>query len=108
MRTVTFSFKPSVSVDVVAYNIIIENSANGGVLYDKALLLSEFTVNDITGNYELVLNSLSELDGFDGVCTITVFAVDDAGNPSPDAVLEDVELDFLAPDAPTDLRIVRS
>jgi len=43
----------------------------------------------------------------DGVYNLGITAVDDAGNESSFSLINDVPLDFLAPDAPGEITIIR-
>lgn len=102
-RTVKFGFQPSASDDVTGYSVMIEEGDN--ILYEKVYAKDEFEVDPISGAYKITLNNIQKLQGFDGICTISVFAIDNMGNQSPESVLDNVELDFLAPAAPSGLFI---
>lgn len=97
-------FTPSLSQDVVAYRIYVQqtpdpisvNSANRQVD-------GPFTPGS-DGKIQIDLQPL--FPNLDGEYTVGISAVDDAGNES--GLLEGVTVvDFIAPDAPTDLEFVR-
>ncbi len=99
VKSVTMSFPPSSSADVVGYKMYMEESPS--------------PVTDQSQMYDLGLNTsidLSTLPGMttnDGIYNLGITAVDDAGNESGMTVLNDVALDFVAPDAPGEITITR-
>lgn len=87
----TLTFPGSGSPDVVGYKFYYEVSPTA-VTYDSAnVLLTETMV---------VLNTITELQNLDAVYNIGISAVDDAGNESDMSLLNDIPLDFAAPEAP--------
>lgn len=99
VKSVTLSFPASGSTDVVSYKLYMEEAPN--------------SVTDSSQFFDLGLNTsidLSTLPGMttnDGIYNLGVSAVDDAGNESGMTLLNDVALDFVAPDAPGALTITR-
>ena len=106
MRQVMFGFMPSQSSDVVSYTVIVK-SEDGTAVMNKDIPVADFQTREEDGALMLDLSEQAELEGADGVYSVSVLSVDDAGNKSDEATLEGVDLDFLAPDAPSALFVVR-
>lgn len=104
LKSKIFRFTPSTSPDVVGYRVYVD--LPGAVSYGSP----SAEVGDLTpatdGKIEVDLAGLDVTRTKDGVYDIAVAALDDAGNESDLAVLSDVTLDFIAPDAPTNLEVV--
>lgn len=100
VRNVTLSFEPSDSIDVVGYNLYLEESPEVPTFDSQMWELGDVTTVD-----------MSTLDGMttkDGVYNIGVSAVDKAGNLSSMSMASDVPLDFDAPNPPGELVITQS
>jgi hypothetical protein len=104
MRSVNVKFKPSTSEDVVSYRAVITDSKDQTVLFEQNYSIGNLYA-DGTGYLSFPINGLPELEGFDGLANVSIIAIDDKGNHSPAAILEEVDLDFLAPAPPTDIFI---
>jgi hypothetical protein len=85
---INLKFKPSLSPDVVKYNLYYKPHAADGYIH-------------------IELNSISQLAGLDGTYDLGVAAEDDAGNISPLLTqgLANLTLDFVAPSPPTEASI---
>ena len=92
----TLSFPASGSPDVAGYKLYYETSPDAVTYNSPNVALSSNSV---------VLNSIPEFAGFDGVFNIGVSAVDDGGNESDMSLLNDVPLDFAAPEPPGALSV---
>lgn len=97
-RTV-LSFDASPSPDVVGYTLFLVE-APAVVDYDSP----SFDLGNVT---EIDIATLPGMATTDGVYNLGIAARDDAGNLSAMLVQADVPLDFEAPDAPANLRIIR-
>ncbi len=96
VKSKTLRWSPSVAQDVVGYNLYIEEAPNPVVATSTKIELGN--VN------EVVLND--HLNDIDGTYNLGLSARDDGDNEGPITVMNDVPLDFIAPDAPTNLEII--
>ena len=87
------SFEPSDSPDVVGYKMYMEEAPTL-VTYDSL----SFDLGAKTEGINLA--ELPDMTTKDGVYNIGIVAVDDAGNESSMSVVNDVPLDFQAPNPP--------
>jgi len=99
VKKATLSFPPSNSPDVVGYKLYIETAPTPVDYNSKSF--------DLGNNTSVDLSTLPGMTTTDGVYNLGVSALDDAGNESSFSVLENVPLDFAAPDAPGALVITR-
>jgi hypothetical protein len=108
VKSTKIRFTPSPSPDVVSHNLYIEEAPNP-VTYDSThfdIGNTRVTVEDV----EYVEVDLSTVPGMlttDGVYNIGVSPIDDAGNLGTMTKLDDVALDFAAPDAVGELLVIR-
>jgi hypothetical protein len=100
IKKAMLSFPASTSPDVVGYKLYMEVAPNA-VTYGSTV----FDLGNNTTNVDLSV--LPGMTTTDGVYNLGVTAVDDAGNESSMSMLDNVPLDFLAPDAPGALVISR-
>lgn len=100
VKNVTLSFPASGSLDVVGYRLYIETAPNL-ITYNSP----SFDLGDVTS---IDLATLPGITTTDGVYNLGISAVDDAGNESSFSLISDVPLDFLAPDAPGEITIIRA
>ena len=99
IKNVTLSFPASGSPDVVGYKLYIEVSPYPVTYESQVFELGDNTTID-----------LATLDGMtttDGMYNLGITAVDDAGNESSFSLIDNIPLDFLAPDAPGEITITR-
>lgn len=99
-----FRFVPSASPDVVAYKVLVD--LPGQVDYSSPAADVVDLSTDSDGKIRVDLAGLEIARSKDGIYDIGVVSVDDAGNESDIAILSDVNLDFVAPDAPTNLDLL--
>ena len=99
VKNVTLSFPASGALDVVGYKLYME-AVPAAVTYES----QSFDLGNIT---TVDLSSLPGITTTDGIYNLGVSAVDDAGNESSFSLINDVPLDFLAPDAPGEITITR-
>ena len=99
VKNVTLSFPASGSQDVVGYKLYMETSPDP-VTYTSPSF-------DLGNSTSIDLASLPGIATTDGVYNLGITAVDDAGNESIFSLISDVPLDFLAPDAPGEITIIR-
>jgi len=98
VKDVILTFPPSGSPDVVSYKLYVQ-LANDPVTYDSE-------------SWGLGLNTTIDIATFPGMTTkddiynLGVTAVDEAGNESSFSLINDVPLDFVAPDPPGPLSFV--
>ena len=106
VKKVTLSFPPSGSPDVVGYRLYMVESPEDveAVDEDGEYLAKAY---ELGLNTEVDLSTIPGMTSNDGVYNLGVTAVDDAANESSMSVMNDVPLDFVAPDAPGMLTIVR-
>jgi hypothetical protein len=93
------TFPASASTDVVGYKLYLELAPQPVTYESQSFELGYKT--------EVIISTLPGVDQLDGVYNIGVTAVDEAGNESEFKLLNDVALDFYAPDPPGDLALVR-
>ncbi len=99
VKNVTLSFPASGSQDVIGYKLYME-PAPTEVTYTSQSF-------DLGNNTSIDLASLPGMSTTDGVYNLGITAIDDAGNESSFSLISDVPLDFLAPDAPGEITIIR-
>ena len=104
-------FKPSDSPDVVSNALYIRRAADGPVsavdsggnyLADRYILTN---APEPSGEMRVDLTSIPGMITEDTTYNIGIAAVDDAGNESSMQVLNNVPLDFAAPNPVSDLRL---
>lgn len=100
VKSVTLSFPASDSPDVVGYKLYMEEA--------PTVVAYESPSYDLGNNTSVDMSSLEGMTTKDGVYNLGVVSVDDAGNESSMSLLNDVPLDFLAPNPPGQITIVRS
>jgi len=98
VKDVILTFPPSGSPDVVSYKLYVQ-LANDPVTYDsESWGLGLNTTIDIA--------TLPGMTTKDDIYNLGVTAVDEAGNESSFSLINDVPLDFVAPDPPGPLSFV--
>jgi hypothetical protein len=100
VKTVTLSFPPSASADVTGYNLYIEE-APAPVTYDS----EKIDMGNITS---VDISTLPGMTTKDGVYNIAITSYDSAGNESSMTPMNDVNLDFVEPDPPGAITIIRT
>lgn len=100
VKTVTITFSGSDSPDVIDYKLYVEEAPTVVSYQSSAVSLGNVTSVD--------LSTIKELTTKDGIYNIGITALDTAGNESSMSLLNDVPLDFAAPNPPGQLVIVRS
>ena len=100
IKSVTLSFPGSDSQDVVGYKLYV-SKVPADVNYESQAF-------DLGTNTSIILNSFPGMEGIDDVYNIGVTAIDDAGNESSMSVVNNVPLDFLAPNPPGVVTITSS
>ena len=97
-------FKASTSPDVVRYRLYVEEASNP-VTYNSEFVDIGNPVDH--NNYIIIpLSNLEILTSKDGTYNLGVTPIDDAGNEGSMVTVNNVELDFLAPDPVTELEII--
>lgn len=91
------TFTPSGSPDVVNYRLYY--APEGQLAFDSPFV-------DLGMSNDVDLSSFPDLLGLDGVYDVGIAAVDDVGNERM-GVQASVPFDFIAPDAPTNISIIR-
>ena len=99
VKSAILKFDPSDSPDVVGYKLYMEQSPLV-VSYDSQSY-------DLGNNTEVDLSTIPDMTTRDGVYNLGISAVDDAGNESSMSLMNDVPLDFLAPNPPGEITIER-
>lgn len=100
VKDVNLSFPGSGSPDVVGYKLYIE-AVPAPITYDSQSY-------DLGNSTSVDMSTLPGMTSQDGVYNLGITAVDDAGNESSFSLINDVPLDFAAPDPPGEITIVRS
>jgi len=107
IKTVTLKFKESFSPDVVGYKLYIGPAPDP---VDRATA-QVFDLGKPDADADNIISvDIASLDGamtMDGTYNLGVASIDDAGNESSllTAGLENIALDFVAPDPPTDASV---
>ena len=104
VKTVTMKFPASGSADVVGYNLYMEEVPAPVTFASEKFDIGNDVVN---GTVSIDLSTLPGMTSKDGRYNFSVAAVDDAGNESSFSIINDVPIDFIAPDPPGDLEIIR-
>lgn len=99
VKNVTLEFPASGSPDVVGYKLYIQPVPDP-VTYESISV-------DLGNSTSIVLNEVAGMPTTDGIYNLGVTAVDDAANESSMSLLNEVPLDFTAPDAPGALGLIR-
>ena len=99
VKNVTLSFPASGSQDVVGYKLYMETSPDAVTYTSPSFDLGDSTSVDMA--------TLPGISTTDGVYNLGITSVDDAGNESSFSLINEVPLDFLAPDAPGEITITR-
>jgi hypothetical protein len=99
IKSAILSFPPSGSPDITNYRLYYA-IAPQQITYDSPFI-------DLGLEQSFDLATLPGVSGTDQVFNLGVSAMDDVGNESDMKMLENVSLDFAAPDAPGDLVITR-
>ena len=107
LKTITLKFTKSGSPDVTGYALYVEE-VPGAVTHDS----QRFDLGnpaDVNGVVSVELQNLEGMSTKDGVFNLGVAAVDSAGNESTLLMdgLQNVAIDFKAPDPPTSGHIER-
>ena len=97
VKEVTLTFPASGSPDVVGYKLYIEPTPDPVTYASQSF--------DLGNNTSVDIASLPGMTTLDGIYNMGVAAVDDAGNESSFSLLNDVPLDFTAPDPPGPLSL---
>lgn len=102
IKNVHLTFTKSGSQDVVGYALYIEEAPNPPSFSSQRVDLGN-PDDDGSGKVDIILSNLPDVSTKDGVYNLGVSSVDDAGNESSMLTdgLENIALDFVAPDPPT-------
>ena len=104
VKSVTMKFPASGSADVVGYVLYMEESPNPVTVESEKYDIG----NDVTeGIVSVDLSTLPEMTTRDGVYNFGVAAVDDAENESSLTLINNIAIDFIAPDPPGEIEIIR-
>lgn len=82
----------------------VDQTVETGEFYEHPSAEVPATIGE-DGRVSVDLATLSVTPEVEGIYDIYVTAVDEAGNESDPALLDDAALDFTPPEAPTDLRL---
>lgn len=107
-KKIVLRFSPSASPDVTSYYLYYEDESQVLSHQSPRISLGKPPVN-ANGVIEIDIATLEFAEGsIDGHFNLGISAVDDAGNESALLTegLEDVALDFVAPDPPTNASII--
>jgi len=104
VKSVTMKFPASGSTDVASYRLYME-LAPLPVTYNS----ETFNINEdpIEGIISVDLSTLPGMTTKDGMYNFGVSSLDEAGNESSLSLINDVILDFVAPDPPGEITIIR-
>jgi hypothetical protein len=109
LKQVHLTFTKSGSPDVVGYALYIEEAPNPASFNSQRFDLGN-PPDDGSGKIDVLLSELPGIDTKDGVYNLGISAVDDAGNESSLLTdgLDNIALDFVAPDPPTSASVYYS
>jgi hypothetical protein len=108
LRDVKLKFNPSQSSDVVGYKLYVQPVPDAPNYTSQSYPLGSPEPDVESGKIVINLTELlSDGSVADGVYNVGVAAVDDGDNISSMDILNNVPLDFVAPDAPTGIEVVR-
>jgi len=100
VKTVTLSFEPSLSPDVVGYVLYMEEAPTT-VTYES----DSFNLGDSTS---VVIADIPNMGTLDGHYNFGITAVDDTGNESDMSLISNVKIDLVPPFGPTNPKIDRT
>ncbi len=101
------TFTPSDSPDVEGYNLYMEESPNAIDVNSSQKWDLGNPLVESDGKIKVDLTTLDGMTTRDGIYNLGLAAYDEVGNESSLMLLNDVALDFIAPNPPTDGAIVR-
>ena len=101
LKKAVLNFKPSGSSDVTEYKLYIEESPTE-VTYSSQSIDLGYPLIESDGYIKIDLSTLPNMTTKDGIYNLGISSIDDAGNESSIMTigLENVPLDFVAPDPP--------
>ena len=99
-------FSPSGSPDVTGYKLYIEQDPNAVSYSSQSFDLGNPT--PVNGLIEVDVAALPGMTTYDGVYNFGVVAIDDGGNQSSMSIITGGAIDFVAPDPPGEITVVRS
>lgn len=105
IKNVFLKFGISASPDASTYNLYVEEAPTP--VTDQSPVYDLGGDDDDDGEIRIDLATIPELSSVDSLYNLGITTVDDGGNESDMKVINDVPLDFLAPDAPGDPEIER-
>jgi len=106
VKSVIMKFPASDSADVTGYRFYMEEAPTP-VSYNSEV----FDIIEEPGDDGIITVDLSTIPGMttkDGLYNFGVSSLDDAGNESSLSLINDVAIDFVAPDPPGEITIVRT
>ena len=106
VKETVLMFVKSDSPDVIGYALYVEE-VPVGVTYASDRIELGSPQADGNGTIEVSIQELEGMTTRDGVYNLGIVAVDDAGNESSMEVIQNVALDFSAPNPPTSGRVER-
>ena len=106
IKDMVMKFAPSGSPDVVGYKMYLEKAPNLVNRGSFGIYLGMPPIDPKDGLMWINIADLSDIPTTDGTYNIGVVAIDDRGNESSFTKADDVPLDFVAPDAPGELKFV--
>ena len=104
VKSVTMKFPASGSADVVGYVLYMEESPNPVTVESEKYDIGNDSVDGIIS---VDLSTLPGMTTRDGVYNFGVAAIDDAENESSLTLINDIAIDFIAPDPPGEIEIIR-
>ncbi len=104
VKTVTMKFPASGSTDVIKYNLYMEEAPTPVTFASEKFDIGNDVVDNIVS---IDLSTVPGMTSKDGKYNFGIAAVDDAGNESSFSLIDNVPIDFVAPDPPGDLEIIR-
>ena len=110
LKTVTLKFKRSFSPDIVGYKLYVKPAPDPVDRISSQVFDLGNPPADADDMISVDIASLPDAMTMDGVYNLGVAAIDDAGNESSLLTegLENIALDFVAPDPPTSATVIYS
>lgn len=106
VKSVIMKFPASRSADVVSYRLYMEEVPTSVTYSSEVFNIIEEPDDD--GIITVDLSTIPGMTTKDGIYNFGVSSVDDAGNESSLSLINDVTIDFIAPDPPGEIIIATS
>ena len=100
-------FAPSASTDVTGYKLYVQLDPQPVTYTSTFCALGNPAPSGSPPQIQIDLSTLPGMTSYDGLYNIGVSSVDDDGNESSMSVKNGVQLDFVAPDPPGAVEVIK-